>query len=55
MELKKMKFIAACMDYFGRQPNQTLAQFQAEIRALNGHDREELKKLFVSVGYEIVE
>lgn len=52
--MKKMAFIAACKDFFGYKPGQTLQEFSAEIKALTPKDREDLIKEFKTVGYEIV-
>lgn len=51
--MKQMSFMAACKDYFGMRQGQTLSEFLAEVKALTMADREELKVLFKSVGYEI--
>lgn len=50
----KKSFVAACNDYFGRKPGQTLPEFQAELKALTEDDRKYFIREFVKVGYEIV-
>lgn len=35
-------FGAACASYFGRHPNQTIAQFSAELKALTHADKLEI-------------
>lgn len=53
METKYMSFIAACKDYFGMKEGQTLSDFMTEIKALTTQDREDLKKEFARIGYQI--
>jgi hypothetical protein len=53
--MKQLKFVAACKDYFGFLPNQSLGEFLAEVKQLTDKDRSDLKIMFLSVGYEIVE
>jgi hypothetical protein len=50
---KTMGFIAACKDYFGFKPSQTMQEFAAEIKALTEDDREYFKREFAKVGYTI--
>jgi len=37
-----MTFMAACKNFFGFKPGQTLSEFSAEIKALTPADRAEL-------------
>lgn len=53
--MQKMSFTKACADYFGRQPNQNLSEFMAEIKALTPDDRTYFRREFLKVGYEITE
>jgi len=48
---KEMSFVAACKDYFGYKPGQTLGEFMNEVRACTEADKEDLKKEFLKVGY----
>lgn len=52
--MEKVSFAKACKEYFGMKPGQTLSDFLAELKELTEKDREELKAMFPSVGYEIV-
>lgn len=40
-----MKFVSACMKFFGRKTDQSLADFVAETKKLTGADRQELTPL----------
>jgi hypothetical protein len=51
--MKQATFTAACKDYFGYKPMQTLGEFMQEVKALNDDDRAYFKREFVKVGYEI--
>jgi len=51
--MKVMSFTAACKDFFGYKPGQTLSEFMNEVRALTPEDKAYFTKLFPSVGYEI--
>ena len=53
MTEKSMSFTAACKDYFGSKPGQSLGEFMAEVRALTEKDKGELTAMFPSVGYSI--
>ena len=37
-----MKFVSACMKFFGRKKDESLAEFLDEIKKLTGADRMEL-------------
>lgn len=52
--MKQLSFVAACKDYFGFKPGQTLLQFRDEIAALTTKDRQELSAMFKTVGIEII-
>lgn len=43
----------AIHDFFGKKPNQTLSEFQAEIRALDEADRAYFVREFAKVGIEV--
>lgn len=51
--MKLMAFVAACKDYFGLKPGQTLGEFAQEIKALTEEDRAWFKAEFTKVGYQI--
>lgn len=53
METKSMTFIAACKDFFGLLPGQTLSQFLAETKALTEKDRAELSAMLAANGYTL--
>jgi hypothetical protein len=53
MEGKKQTFVMACNSFFGRKPNQTLQEFNAELKALTPADRADFTKWFREVGIEI--
>jgi hypothetical protein len=48
-----LTFTKACMEYFGKQPGQSLQDFAAELKALTEKDRQDFVKWFPSVGIEI--
>lgn len=48
-----VSFTKAINDYFGRKPNQTLAEFQAELKELGPEDREYFKREFAKIGIVI--
>ena len=50
--LKQMTFVAACGQFFGLLPGQTLMEFALELKKLAPVDKEELIKLFVTVGID---
>lgn len=45
--------LAAIMDFFGKLPGETTAEFAAEVKALTEEDREEFKDALVLIGYKI--
>jgi len=51
--MKVISFTAACKDYFGYKPGQTLGEFMNEVKELTPEDRVYFTKLFPSVGIEI--
>jgi hypothetical protein len=51
--MQKMSFVKACKEFFGFKPEQKLAQFAEELKALTAKDRAELSGMFPSVGIEI--
>jgi hypothetical protein len=48
-----ISFTKAINDFFGRKPNQTLAEFQAELKELTPEDRAYFKREFAKIGIEI--
>jgi len=48
--LKEMTFVAACRQFFGMLPNETLQEFVAELKALTPQDKLDLIEMFKSVG-----
>lgn len=51
--MKTMSFTAACNEFFGRKPGQTLQQFQLELKALTLDDRDYFKREFAKIGISI--
>lgn len=51
--LKEKTFVGACLEYFGRKPGQSAAEFKHELDALTPQDRADLAAMFPSVGYKI--
>lgn len=45
-------FPTACLDYFGKLPNQTTAEFAQELKALTDADRAEFKEALTERGYK---
>ena len=50
---KEMGFIAACKDFFGFLPEQTLMAFRNEVAALTPKDREEIRAGLIQNGYSL--
>lgn len=50
---KEQSLVAACMDFFGRLPDQGLGAFQAEYKALTPADKAEIKAGLEKNGYKI--
>lgn len=50
---KEMGFIAACKDFFGFLPGQTLMTFREEISKLTDTDRKELRIGLEQNGYKL--
>ena len=48
-----VSLIVAISKYFGKKSGQTLAEFQAEVKALSEKDKAELTELLKAEGYEI--
>jgi hypothetical protein len=42
---KELGFTAACREFFGQRPAQTLKEFMAEVKELTDDDRAELRPL----------
>lgn len=53
--LQHVSFVMACMKFFGRLANQTLPEFNAELKALTPQDRADLAGMFPNVGYSITD
>lgn len=51
MAQKEMGFIAACKDFFGFLPGQTLMTFRTEVSELTPKDREEIRAGLEQNGY----
>ncbi len=51
-DLKQMTFVAACRNFFGLLPNETLQEFVTELKALTPEDKAELIQLFRTVGID---
>lgn len=43
-------FVAACNEFFGRQPNQTLQQFGDELKQLTHEDKVEIAQGLREIG-----
>jgi hypothetical protein len=48
-------FIAACREFFGFKPEQTLNEFSAEIKQLSYHDKMELATEMRKVGIDVAD
>lgn len=48
-----MTFTKAINEYFGKKPGQTLSEFMAEIKALDGEDRAYFIREFAKIGITI--
>lgn len=44
----------AIHDFFGKKPNQSLGEFQSEIRALTPEDRAYFIREFAKIGIEVL-
>lgn len=51
-ELELTTFAGACKKFFGLKQGETLQEFVAELKALTAEDKEEMKVLFLTVGYD---
>ena len=51
--MKKMSFMAACIDFFGLREGQTKVGFGKEVKALSDDDRKEITAGLEQNGYEI--
>lgn len=45
--------VAACQDFFGRLPGQSLGQFSEEYKKLTEKDKEEIREGLIKQGYNI--
>ena len=54
MEKKKMTYVAAMLDYFGKKQGQSSIEFMNELRALEDVDKAWFRAHLPTVGYEIV-
>lgn len=53
--MEQMKFLPACLKYFGKKEGQSNSDFMQEVRDLTPEDRAYFKALFPSVGIQIVD
>jgi len=51
-KLEVTTFAGACKKFFGLKEGETLAEFVGELKALTAEDKEEMKVLFLTVGYD---
>lgn len=49
-----ISFAKACLDFFGRKPNQSMSEFSKEIGALNLKDRADFRAEFARIGVNVV-
>ena len=52
-ETKKMQFMVACLDFFGKKSGQSTKEFAEEVKQLTTRDRVEIKQGLEKNGYEI--
>lgn len=52
--MKEMKFTTACLEFFGKKPDQSLQEFAAEMKELTEKDRADLTEMFPNVGIKII-
>lgn len=50
---KEMGFIAACKDFFGFLPGQTLMTFREEVSKLTVKDRADIREGLIQNGYKL--
>lgn len=50
---KGTSLIAACQDFFGRKPGQSLQEFSEEFKKLSEKDKAELTEMLKNQGYDI--
>lgn len=55
MEQKETSFTAACKDFFGLRPEQSLRGFMDEVKRLTDADKAEIKQGLEKQGYLIKE
>ena len=53
-DTKPTSLPAALMHYFGKKPEQTTAEFMAELKALSDQDKAEFRELLRGIGYPVV-
>lgn len=46
-------FPTACLDFFGKLPNQTTGEFANELKSLTEADRAEFKEALTERGYKL--
>lgn len=51
--MERKSFTKACMDFFGKLPNQTTQNFAIEIKTALVADRPGWEKLFAEIGVEL--
>lgn len=54
MIMIQKSFVAACKDYFGFLPDQSLLQFRDELQKLTPEDKEYFKREFKTISVEII-
>ena len=50
MAVKSKAFMARCLEFFGKKPEQTLKDFAAELRELTMEDKLEFHEAFNDMG-----
>lgn len=53
--MENVTFVQAIHKFFGRKEGQSVGEFSQEIKALPAKDRADLKAMFPSVGYTIID
>ena len=53
MEDKSYSLTTAMLDYFGKHPGQSTAEFAQELKALTDADKAEFRAALIKLGYRI--
>ena len=53
MEDKAYSLTTAMLDYFGKHPGQSTAEFAQELKALTDADKAEFRAALIKLGYRI--